>query len=362
MRLLPDNPEISWMPYGYLIYSVPFVVKAILVPRVPFELPLTLLGLAVFLALYFWGWWLDDRRRLVPISGIALLGVLFAPLNFGANAFFIYAAAFAGDLRPNRVALRIIFLLTALAGLTGWWLQPSPMFWLPALIFTPLIGGMCLHQQTVRSANAQLRLSRQEVRRLARVAERERIARDLHDLLGHTLSTITLKASLAARLSESDPERASGGDARGRTHLARRDAGRCAGAVAGYRTRSLEEELGSARTALEAAGVAFEVQGSVPRLSALEEGVLALALREAVTNVVRHAGARRCKVVFALDEDELLLEVADDGRGAYGPEGSGLLGMRERLASLGGKLQRITDVGTRLVIRLPYPAVSEAGS
>ncbi len=361
MRLLPDNPEISWTPYGYLIYTVPFVLKPMLISRRPFELQLTFLGLAVFLALYFWGWWLADRRRLIPISGIALLGVLFAPINFGASTFFIFASAFAGDLRPNRFAVRIILALTALAGVTGWWLQPSPMFWLPALIFTPLIGGLCLHQQTVRSANAQLRLSRQEVRRLARVAERERIARDLHDLLGHTLSTITLKASLAARLAERDPARAAA-EMREVERISRDATQEVRGTVAGYRTRSLEEELASAGTALEAAGVAFEVQGSAPRLSSLEEGVLALALREAVTNVVRHAGAQRCKVVFSLDDDELRLEVADDGRGAYGPEGSGLLGMRERLASLGGKLQRITDVGTRLVIRLPYPAVSEAPS
>ncbi len=360
MRLLPDNPEISWTPYGYLIYAVPFVVKPMLDSRVAYELPLTLLGLVVFLALYFRGWWLEDRRRLTPIAGIALLGVLYAPINFGANAFFIFAAAFAGSLRPSRVALRSILVLTALAGLTGWWFQLSPMFWLPALIFTPLIGGLCLHQQTVRSANAQLRLSRQEVRRLARVAERERIARELHDLLGHTLSTITLKASLAARLAARDPTRAAA-EMREVELISREATQEVRGAVAGYRTRSLEEELTSARTALEAAGVAFEVQGSVPSLAPIEEGVLALALREAVTNVVRHAEARRCKVIFSLDDDELRLEVADDGRGACGPEGSGLLGMRERLASLGGKLQRITDVGTRLIIRLPYVAVNEAG-
>lgn len=360
MRLLPDHPEISWTPYAYLIYAVPFVLQPIFMPRIPFGLPLSLLGLAAFLALYFWGWWLEDRRKLVPISGITLLGILFAPINFSASAFFIYASAFAGNLRPTRMAVRTILLLTAMAGLTGWLFQPTPMFWIPALVFTPLIGGLCLHQQTVRTANAQLRLSRQEVRRLAQVAERERIARDLHDLLGHTLSTITLKASLAARLAERDPARAAV-EMREVERISRAATQEVRGAVAGYRTRSLKEELTSARTALEAADVTFEVLGSAPRLSPFEEGVLALALREAVTNVVRHAGARRCKVIFALDDEGLRLEVADDGRGAYGPEGSGLLGMRERLASLGGKLQRITDAGTRLIIRLPYPAMSGTG-
>lgn len=359
MRLLPDHPEISWTPYGYLIYTVPFILKPVFWPHTPHERPLSVLGLGVFLALYFWGWWLEDRRILLPVAGIALLGFLFAPINFGANAFFIYAGAFAGDMQPTRVAWRAILVLTALAGAAGWWLQPNPMFWIPALVFTPLVGGLCLHQRTMRAANAQLRLSRQEVQRLAQVAERERIARDLHDLLGHTLSTITLKASLAARLAERDPARAAE-EMREVERISRHATQEVRGAVAGYRARSLEEELASARTALDAAGVAFEVTGPVPRLAPLEEAVLALALREAVTNVVRHAGARRCKVVFTLDDEELLLEIADDGRGARGPEGSGLLGMRERLASLGGNLQRITDAGTRLVIRLPFGAASEA--
>ncbi|MCH9650317.1 MAG: sensor histidine kinase [Deltaproteobacteria bacterium] len=359
MRLLPDHPEISWTPYAYLIYTAPFVLKPIFAPRMPFELLLSFVGLAAFLSLYFWGWWLEDHRKLIPIAGITLLGLLFAPVNFGASSFFIFASAFAGNLRPTRFAVRTILFLTILVGLTAVWIQPSPMFWGPALVFTPLIGGLCLHQQTVRTANAQLKLSREEVQRLAQVAERERIARDLHDLLGHTLSTITLKASLASRLAVSDPARAAE-EMREVERISREATQEVRGAVAGYRTRSLEEELASARTALDAASVTFEVLGSTPRLSPIEEGVLALALREAVTNVVRHAGARRCKVIFALDDEGLRLEVVDDGRGAYGPEGSGLLGMRERLASLGGNLQRITDAGTRLVIRLPYPTVSEA--
>lgn len=361
MRLLPDNPEISWTPYAYLVYTVPFLLKPIFFPEIAFERVLTVLGLVLFLVLYFWGWWLEDNRKLVPIAGITLLGVVFAPMNYGAGSFFIFAGAFAGNLRPNRMAARAVLVLTAMVGLVAWWLQPSPMFWIPALIFTPLIGGLCLHQQTVRATNAQLRLSRQEVRRLAQVAERERIARDLHDLLGHTLSTVTLKASLAARLAATDPARAAE-EMREVERVSRQATQEVRGAVTGYRTRSLDEELSSARTALDAAGVTFEVVGSVPRLSPLEEGVLALALREAVTNVVRHAGARRCRVVFTLDDEGLVLEVADDGRGAYGPESSGLLGMRERLASLGGKLQRITDAGTRLIIHLPSTSVVQETS
>jgi len=361
MRLLPDNPAISWTPYGYLIYLAPFVLKPVFLVQIPFERTLSGIGLLVFLALYFWGWWLDDRRKLLPIAGIALLGIIFAPINVGAGSFFIYASAFAGNLQPTRRAWKTIGILCSLVGLTAGLLQHSLYFWLPALIFTPLIGGLCLHQSTVRTADLQLRLSRQEVQRLAQVAERERIARDLHDLLGHTLSTITLKSALAARLASRDPARAAE-EMRQVEGISRQATQEVRGAVSGYRRRSLADELASARIALDAAGVVFEIAGDVPAVSSLEEGVLALSLREAITNVVRHAKARRCTVRFGRDDQGLRLEVADDGRGARGPEGSGLLGMRERLASLGGKLQRITDAGTRLIIHLPQGGASEASA
>ncbi len=359
MRLLPDNPSISWTPYAYLIYLVPFLAQPVLGTATLVSQALTALGLLVFLGLYFWGWWLDDLRKLLPITGIAMLGVAFAAHNFGAGVFFVYASAFAGELVPTRRAWTAIGLLSGLVGLTAGLLQRNPMFWVPTLVLTPLIGGLCLHERTIRSANAQLRLSRQEVQRLAQVAERERIARDLHDLLGHTLSTITLKAALAARLAERDPERAAE-EMQEVERISRQATQEVRGAVSGFRKRSLADELASARTTLDAAGVTLEVVGDLPSLAPLEEAVLALALREAVTNVVRHAQARTCKVVFAVDSENLRVEVVDDGRGAHGPEGSGLLGMRERLASLDGRLQRITDAGTRLIIRMPHGETSNA--
>lgn len=359
MRLLPDNPSISWTPYAYLIYLVPFFAQPVLGTSTLLVQVLSALGVLAFLVLYFWGWWLDDLRKLWPIAGFALLGISFAAHNFGAWVFFVYASAFAGDLVPTRRAWTAIGALTGLVGATAGLVQPSPMFSLLALIFTPLIGGLCLHQRTVRTATAQLRLSRQEVQRLAQVAERERIARDLHDLLGHTLSTITLKSALAARLAEREPARAVE-EMREVERISRQATQEVRGAVSGFRQRSLADELASARTTLDAADVALDVAGDLPSLAPLEEAVLALALREAVTNVVRHAHAQTCKVLFAVDADSLRVEVIDDGRGAHGPEGSGLLGMRERLASLGGRLQRITDAGTRLIIRMPLGETSVA--
>jgi two-component system sensor histidine kinase DesK len=202
-----------------------------------------------------------------------------------------------------------------------------------------------------------LRLARAEVEALARIAERERIARDLHDLLGHSLSIVALKSELAQRLLTRDPDRA-------RTELEEvRDVARTAlsevrTAVRGYRVSSgagLRKELETATRSLETAGVEPDIRTGPElisqRLDAEHEGVLALSLREATTNVIRHADAKRCRIEFIDEGDAHGLEVHDDGRGSGGRFGFGLRGMRERVASLGGQLDVVADQGTLVRIR-----------
>jgi two-component system sensor histidine kinase DesK len=198
---------------------------------------------------------------------------------------------------------------------------------------------------------------------LAAVAERERIARDLHDVLGHTLSVIVLKAELAGRLVERDPERAiremADVERTARTALAE-----VREAIGGYRAKGLAAELEMARGTLAAAGVALSCESPIPRLAVEEETVLALAVREAVTNIVRHARAQHCRMRFANTADKFRsLVVEDDGAGMLQAgvrhiEGNGLRGMRERVVALGGRLL-IGDgdgVGTTLRIELPVAA------
>jgi two-component system sensor histidine kinase DesK len=204
-----------------------------------------------------------------------------------------------------------------------------------------------------------MRLAHEELEHLAKVAERERIARDLHDVLGHTLSLITLKSELARKLVDRDPERAKQEmhDVETASRAALADVRE---AIRGYRSDGIFAELARARTALETAGVTVECQTDPVPLSPAQESVLALALREAVTNVVRHAEARRCNVILKRNNALCTLEVADDGRGADGPEGNGLRGMRERLEVLGGSLRLLTSNGTRLIIDLPLASAASA--
>lgn len=204
----------------------------------------------------------------------------------------------------------------------------------------------------VGRANERLRLAQDEVERLAKVAERERIARDVHDVLGHTLSLIVLKSELAARLAERDVGRAAD-EIRDVERIARDSLAELRQAIAGYRAAGIPAELERARSTLETAGIRVECDADAVALTPEQEGVLALAIREAVTNVVRHARARSCRLQLRQSGRECTFEIQDDGRNPAGGEGFGLAGMRERVEALGGSLVRDLANGTKLVLTMP---------
>ncbi len=352
MRLLPDDPEIGWTPYAWLVYLAPFVTFPGFAHASAGEWGLTIAGLLAFLVLYFVGYWVGGARLLAVVAGIELIGLGFGARNWGAASFFIYAAAFLGRKVPPPRGTRLLLLHLALVVAAAWLVPLAPFVWVPALVFSAIIGGINMHYAQLSRSNARLRLAQEEVEHLAKVAERERIARDLHDLLGHTLSVIVLKSELATKLAERDPRRAIE-EMREVERISRDALAEVRAAVSGYRSRGLLEELASARRTLEGAGVAVTCDAQPVPLDPAQEGVLALALREAVTNVVRHAGARACRVRLACEDGRALLEVHDDGRGGAAPEGVGLAGMRERVQALGGTLDRDGASGTRLVVALP---------
>jgi two-component system sensor histidine kinase DesK len=166
------------------------------------------------------------------------------------------------------------------------------------------------------------------------------------------LSLITLKSELAGKLIGQDPERA-GREIREVERISREALREVRTAVAGYRSAGVPEELERARLALESANVKLEYFAAPLDLQPEQETVLALALREAVTNVIRHAAAHTCRIALEQTEREIRLEVRDDGRGGSAPEGIGLASMRERVEALGGRLERRAGTGTSLLISLP---------
>src|SRR5437764_1142235 len=297
LRPLPIDSEKGWTAYVWLVYLSFVFIQPVMARASALQWGLTIAGAAVFLVLYFAAHWLHDRRIWWYIGGILLLGIGFAPFNPGASTYFIYAASFVGYTGPPRIALRGLLLILAVGALETWWLHLPSYFWFPAALFSLLVGGANIHQAEASRTHAKLRRAQEEVELLAKTAERERIARDLHDLLGHTLSLITLKAELAGKLVERDPERA-GREIREVERISREALREVRTAVAGYRSQGLPAVLAQARIALEAAGVTLEYFAEPVELETAQETVLALALREAVTNIIRHAGARTCHIAL----------------------------------------------------------------
>lgn len=284
----------------------------------------------------------NDRQTLFLIATIGALALAGSLVNSGASVFAIYAAAIAGRLHPTRRAVTVVAALVGV-GVVMVLISPVPMPWrlagpTPALFFTAVVGATTIFDAERDRANRRLLRADEEIERLATIAERERIARDLHDLLGHTLSVVVLKSELAARLIRSDPDRAAA-DVAVIQQIGRAALGEVRSAVAGYRAQGLGSELDGARVALEAAGVDVAVHAEPIDLRPEQESALAMALREAVTNVIRHADAQGATISVTTVGAEVRLEVTDDGHGSSGLAGSGLLGMRERISALGGHVQ-----------------------
>lgn len=181
----------------------------------------------------------------------------------------------------------------------------------------------------------------------------EQVGEGIHDLLGHTLSVITLKSELASKLATRDAAKAEA-EMRDVERISRDALAEVRSAVRGYRAEGLQAELAGAAMMLEAAHIDLEAATLSLTLDSAQERTLAFALREAVTNVVRHSGASRCAVRLFEAGGEVCLEVEDNGVSGNLPEGLGLRGMCERLELLGGRLERRTGEGTRLRIYLPH--------
>ena len=360
--------KIGWEPYLYLIYLGFFFLQPIFDPSFGTLKWLATLGtVALFLPLYLRAFGQRGFPKLYAVVVMVVLGFVSVQFfNTGGTVFFIYAAAAAAYVGRPRLVLRV--LLGVLAALVvAFALSPLPlpdrlwMFVWPFL-FSPMVAALNTFQLEREQNNAKLLRAQDEIERLATVAERERIARDLHDLLGHTLSVITLKAELAAKLVQHDPARAEG-EMRDVERISRDALSEVRSAVRGYRAQGLEGELVSARVMLETAQITFDYYAEPLTLSPAQEATLSLALREAVTNVVRHAGASRCAVRLRQDgaQKGVVLEVQDDGCGGDAPPGSGLSGMRERVGALGGRVTREAKGGTHLTVFLPA-ATTDASS
>ncbi|MGX1546589.1 sensor histidine kinase [Streptomyces adustus] len=297
----------------------------------------------------------------------ALAVVLCLTLGTPWLGLFVYVSVACGTTFPLRVSywtIPLTAVVMLLVGLHGGEEEARNLVLLVVLIGFAMTGVRQLVRTTV-----ELRQARATVAQLAANEERLRLARDLHDLLGHSLSLITLKSELAGRMLPGHPDKAAQQIA-DIEQVSRQALVDVREAVTGYRRARLADELAGAQVALTAAGVTAGLPPAPDLDGVPEEGeaALAWALREAVTNVVRHSGARRCTVELlrrqTLDGPVLELSVEDDGQGGSGKvPGNGLTGLTERLEKAGGTLEAgPLKRGFRLVARVPAGSRPDIGS
>jgi two-component system, NarL family, sensor histidine kinase DesK len=310
-------------------------------------------ALSLFIPLYLAAFTGPAKTRWIWVLSMFLLGMVYVPVNQSAWGIYIFIAAALPELSEStNTVIGLLVVQAAFIVAQSLLFHLSPWTWSMGLGFTLLIGMNRLRMEQKYRADAKLRMAHEQIEQLAKTAERERIARDMHDVLGHSLSLIVLKSELAGRLFASQPARAALEVAEIEA-TARQALAEVRKTITGYRSEGFASELTRAAHILETAGVRLKPPSKPPSLTPRHEATLSLVLREAVTNIVRHAGASECSIELSSEKNTTQLVIADDGRGDIREEGNGLRGMRERVQELGGRLSLDSQRGTRLHIELP---------
>jgi two-component system sensor histidine kinase DesK len=368
-----------WLATVVRLAIVPVFLGALLLvvePRRPIGNLAAAAGLALLGAIHLVYWlrpWLGRRRRAVIAAGamIVIDLALLDLLGLSQPLLWLYPALIVGaGLRAPAAVVGVG--LTALAAaapmarsgvVAGAPLAPEPFGPSHSILLSIVLAGLAMVAvRQLAARNAELHATRAELADLAVARDRERLAVELHDLLGRTLSLIAVKAELASRLSVQ-------GDASAEAELmdvqrlARHAVRDVREAVAGGYAPTVVAELDEAQVALRAAGMALEIDGATTSVDPAHETTIAWAIREAVTNVVKHSGARTCRIALGTADGSTVLEVEDDGRGPVGGRpGAGLGGLADRIHALGGRIEvgPSETSGFRLRVRLSgaHPEVS----
>ncbi|MGJ7910731.1 sensor histidine kinase [Neobacillus sp. LXY-1] len=364
--------KYGFFPYIFLLYlafPIFYLTKETGIKQL-FGFGMVLLFLVAYRQLYFsmgrrsFTYWLACQLAIVFIFG------LFYHLNYIFMGFF--PANFIGWYREKRafnrglLSLAIIMVVPFIyyVAKTGRFLSPQEL-----LFFVPFLIIMLISPFGIRSMNRRMELEKelnkanQRIEELVKREERVRIARDLHDTLGHTLSLLTLKSQLVQRLIVADPDRARH-EAKEMEVTSRTALKQVRELVSDMRAATITEELLQVQQILRAAGITYQYNGEVDfsKIAPFTQNILAMCVREAATNVVKHSRATHCSISINQSFEKIKMLVRDDGMGVAKNKGfgNGLKGMSERLALIEGSLSLYNHNGT--VLEISVPIVNKEGA
>ena len=372
------SPFLLWLIWVVWIpLSIPAFLRLFQAhPPLP-QLIVTLCGVALFFGIYLLASWRravdlvatstlpshTEASTWLTIAALTGLGLILTLLSGSEwQTLFYYTSGYVGGSLLIRRAILVVIVITVLATVAGWfaglgWLDlAQTIVFIPAIVFITRIVMWSI------TTSWQLNDARKEIARLAVMTERLRIARDLHDLLGHNLSLIALKSELAKRLVNVAPDRAIV-EISDVENVARTTLQEVREAVSAFRQPTLKSELNAAQEILAAAGIAYHFDGNESLIDALPttiESVLSWTVREGVTNVIRHSRAHQCTIRVTRNADEIGIDVIDDGVGtsimnSSDSEGNGLRGLSERVETLGGRCKTSPDEGRGFLLAVSVP-------
>lgn len=360
MAIITQTQQIenrfSWIYLSNLIF---YILPVFFVPYDAWQLVMVALALVVFLLCYFWVYRIKDRHVWLPILGMWAVASAITPLNYGSIAIFAYVGFFTGMCYRLAVALTLLLLQVAWIYLLSTLidLRWSEFFLYGAALNVAVfcIGVVEHNRQLAMRRDAQ---SASEIQQLAQQLERERIARDLHDLLGHSLSSIVLKAELASKLLARDNITAAKEQLEELESISRESLQQVRSSVTGYRHQGLTVELQRLTDRLREQNFAVDIKGQLPALQGLRETTLVMALTELITNVLRHSRGTKVGIDFTSDNRVYEITVKDNGNPGPVTPGNGLSGLEERLQLIGGSMTIATEPCTRATLTIPKEAVT----
>lgn len=345
-----------------LFFSVFYFIRWFVEPMSPKDWLIQLGAFTLFLLAYFIGF---NVRGLTLASAIVMVVLSFfiAPYNYGANTFAIYACSFFAYYQPPRRALLFIALTLMTVLLTTVVHQLHMLFYFgisAVMIFGLGFSGIIDRQRLQHQRREQH--SQNEIRRLAKIAERERIGQDLHDVIGHSLTGIHLKAQLALKRLEQDDHLAAQEQCLAVAQLAQSALKEIRATLADIKKQDLASELKAQQQFLESVGIAFQYQLPQKQLLPALESDLLLITRELITNTLRHAQATMARLSLTCDDSMLQMSYRDDGKGMISTDerdyGNGLHGIRQRVLQRRGNVRIYSDNGLQIALSMPWSSAN----
>ena len=346
-----SEDKFAWV---YLINLVFYFIPYFIIDMPVWQIGLSLAALVPFIYCYFWAYRSTSSRAHLPILAMIAIAIIATPINTGSLSLFTFAGFFIGFFYPLRKAMLCILALIATLFLLNQGLNFDHYYWV--IYGAALVTGVSLFgvvERTRIENKHKQQKSQQEIRQLATMLERERIARDLHDIMGHSLSSISLKAELAEKLlAKNDIEQAQL-QLTELNSIARDSLSQIRQTVSGYKHKGLTASVTNLCQTLRDKGLNVELEGDIPTLSSELETHVILSITELCNNVIRHSQAQECRLSFSQNEHDTIIQVTDNGQPKSIAQGNGLKGIQERLQQFKGSLTWDLNQHCQFTITLP---------